>query len=65
MKRISEKQLKDGMTQLIKELHNPIVSNTEVHERQVIAKAVQLGMKYQEDKIKEGINIVFEELNKN
>ena len=28
----------------------------------MIAKAVNLGMKYQEEKIKEGINIVFEEL---
>lgn len=52
------------MTELIKELHNPIVSNTPMHERQIIAKAVQLGMKYQEAKIREGINIVFEELNK-
>ena len=52
------------MTLLVKELHNPIVSNSEVHERQIIAKAVQLGMKYQEEKIKKGINIVFEELNK-
>ena len=34
--------------------------------RSIIASAVQLGMKYQEEKIKEGINIVFEELhNKN
>ena len=52
------------MTLLVKELHNPIVSNSEVHERQIIAKAVSLGMKYQEDKIKEGIKIVFNELNK-
>ena len=52
------------MTLLVKELHNPVVSNSEVHERQIIAKAVQLGMKYQEAKIKEGINIVFEELHK-
>jgi hypothetical protein len=64
MKEFSEKQLKDGMTLLVKELHNPVVSNSEVHERQIIAKAVQLGMKYQEAKIKEGINIVFEELHK-
>lgn len=30
----------------------------------IIAKAVQLGMKYQEEKIKYGINIVFNNLNK-
>lgn len=53
------------MTELLKELHNPIVSNSVANERQIIARAVQLGMKYQEEKIKEGINIVFEELNKN
>ena len=64
MNEYSEKQLKDGMTLLVKELHNPIVSNSEVHERQIIAKAVSLGMKYQEEKIKEGIDIVFSELNK-
>lgn len=29
----------------------------------VIAKAVSVGMKYQEEKIKEGINKVFENLN--
>lgn len=28
----------------------------------ILAKAVSLGMKYQEEKIKEGINIVFENL---
>lgn len=32
--------------------------------RAIIASAVQLGMKYQEEKIKEGIDIVFGELNK-
>ena len=32
--------------------------------RSIIASAVQLGMKYQEEKIKEGIDIVFGELNK-
>ena len=30
----------------------------------VLAKAAQLGMKYQEEKIKQGIQIVFNELNK-
>lgn len=32
--------------------------------RAIIASAVQLGMKYQEDKIKAGIDIVFNELHK-
>ena len=32
--------------------------------KQIIAKAVQLGMDYQKDKIKKGIDIVFNELNK-
>ena len=30
--------------------------------RKIIAKAVQLGMQYQEEKIKSGIDIVFNEL---
>ncbi len=30
--------------------------------REIIATAVQLGMQYQEEKIKEGIEIVFNEL---
>ena len=33
-----------------------------VNMRAIIASAVQLGMKYQEDKIKAGIDIVFNEL---
>ena len=37
-------------------------SNNEKTDKTIIAKAVNLGMKYQEEKIKEGINIVFEEL---
>ncbi len=61
---ITEKQLKDTMNSLVTELHNATVSNTPVNERQVIAKAVQLGMKYQEEKIKAGIDIVFNSLNK-
>ena len=61
---MTEQQLKDNMNALISELHNPIVSNTIISDKQVIAKAVQLGMKYQEEKIKQGIQIVFNELNK-
>ena len=59
---MTEKQLKDNMNALISELHNPIVSNTIINDKQVIAKAVQLGMIYQEEKIKEGIKIVFDNL---
>ena len=47
------------MTYLEKECHN---ENPDF--KKIIAKAVNLGMKYQEDKIKAGINIVFNELNK-
>lgn len=32
--------------------------------KKIIAAAVSLGMKYQEDKIRKGIDIVFSELNK-
>lgn len=60
MKTISEKQLKDGMTYLEKECHS-----TGPDYRKIIAEAVSLGMKYQEAKIRKGITIVFEELNKN
>ena len=62
---MTESQLKSEMNKLVKELHNPIVSNTASNERVVIAKAVQLGMHYQEEMIKEGINIVFQQLHKN
>ena len=61
---MTETQLKLSMSKLIEDLHNPIVSNTGVNERQVIAKAVQLGMQYQEEKIKKGIEIFFEEIHK-
>lgn len=59
---ITEEQLKNKMTQLCSELNNPIAGNTTALHKQVIAKAVQLGMKYQEQKIWEGIQIVFNEL---
>lgn len=61
---MTETQLKLSMSKLIEDLHNPIISNTGINERQVIAKAVQLGMQYQEEKIKKGIEIVFEEIHK-
>lgn len=47
------------MTYLEKECHS-----VDADYRKIIAKAVSLGMKFQEEKIKQGIDIVFEELNK-
>lgn len=56
---MTENQLKNAMHSLWDELKK---SNNEKTDKTIIAKAVNLGMKYQEEKIKEGINIVFEEL---
>ena len=56
---MTESQLKNSMQTLFDELKK---SNNEKIDKTIIAKAVNLGMKYQEEKIKEGINIVFEEL---
>ena len=56
---MTENQLKNSMHALFDELKK---SNDEKIDKTIIAKAVNLGMKYQEEKIKEGINIVFEEL---
>ena len=56
---MNENQLKNAMHTLFDELKK---SNNEKTDKTIIAKAVNLGMKYQEEKIKEGINIVFEEL---
>lgn len=56
---MTENQLKNTMHSLFDELKK---SNNEKTDKTIIAKAVNLGMKYQEEKIKEGINIVFEEL---
>lgn len=56
---MSENELKKGMEVCYKECF------TEKRNfRKIIANAVNLGMKYQEEKIREGINIIFEELNK-
>lgn len=55
------KVLKEQLDKLLVELSN---SDGEKTNRLILAKAVQLGMKYQEQKIREGINIVFSELNK-
>jgi hypothetical protein len=61
MKEIGEKELKEGMEICYKECF------TEKRNfRKIIAKAVNLGMMYQETKIRQGIDIVFNELhNKN
>jgi len=58
---MTQNQLKIMMHNLLTELEN---SKNKKTNGKIIAKAVQLGMKYQEEKIKEGINIVFEELHK-
>lgn len=54
-------ELKIAMHKLLVELDNSTDKET---CGKIIAKAVNLGMKYQEEKIKEGIKIVFNELNK-
>ena len=53
--------LVESMKELLKE-----VEDKKLNPKIIIAKAVQLGMNYQEQKIKEGLNIVFSTLhNKN
>ena len=59
---ISEKELKIAMHALLDELEK---SQDKATDGKIIAKAVNLGMQYQEAKIKSGINIVFNELHKN
>lgn len=54
-------ELKIAMHKLLEELTHSTDKET---QGKIIAKAVNLGMKYQEEKIKEGIKIVFNELNK-
>ena len=56
---MSEKQLKEGMESCYKDCFSE-----KRNFKKIIAKAVQLGMKYQEEKIKKGIEIVFDELKK-
>ena len=56
---MTEKQFKENMTAIYKEY---IEYKNDI--KSIIAKSVQLGMQYQEEKIKEGINIVFSELHK-
>ena len=53
--------LVESMKELLKE-----AEDKKLNPKIIIAKAVQLGMNYQEQKIKEGLNIVFSTLhNKN
>lgn len=49
--------LVESMKELLKE-----VEDKKLNPKIIIAKAVQLGMNYQEQKIKEGLNIVFSTL---
>ncbi len=63
---MTDKNLRNEMNVLVGQAIriNP-TSNTKeeiTQYRQIIAKAVQLGMDYQEQKIKEGIDIVFKAL---
>ncbi len=65
---MTDKNLQNEMNVLVAQVIriNP-TSNTKeesMQYKQIIAKAVQLGMDYQKDKIKKGIDIVFNELNK-
>lgn len=65
---MTDKNLQNEMNVLVAQVIriNP-ASNTKeesMQYKQIIAKAVQLGMDYQKDKIKNGIDIVFHELNK-
>lgn len=53
--------IKEELNKLLSELNNSENART---DKAVLAKAVQLGMNYQEEKIKMGINIVFNELHK-
>ena len=56
---MTDTQLRQKMDKLFVALQK---SDNKVTDKAIIAKSVQLGMQYQEEKIKEGINIVFSEL---
>ena len=49
---------------ILKERMNSLYAQDEKTIKMIIGKAVNLGMKYQEMKIKSGIDIVFDELHK-
>ena len=65
---MTDKNLQNEMNVLVAQvIRINSASNTKeesIQYKQIIAKAVQLGMDYQKDKIKNGIDIVFHELNK-
>jgi transcription termination factor NusB len=56
---MTDNELKQKLNELVE-----IAYNQNVNIKVIIGKAVSLGMKYQEDKIKEQINILFKNLNK-
>lgn len=56
---MTKEQLSSSMDKLLDELSK---SDNKKLDKLIIAKAVQLGMQYQEELIKEGINIVFNSL---
>ena len=53
--------IKEELNKLLAELNDSENART---DKAILAKAVQLGMNYQEEKIKMGIDIVFNELHK-
>lgn len=57
---MTQDQLKKAMNAL---LTKSKIEGTD--NKKIIGEAVQLGMQYQEEKIKEGLHIVFSELHKN
>ena len=76
---MTDKDLKTGLDKLLFELYNShekkkdkiVIKNAMIADKNnyhidknVLAKAAQLRIKYQEEKIKQGIQIVFNELNK-
>ena len=56
---MTKEQLQAMMDKLLEELSN---SSSKKQDKIILAKAVQLGMQYQEEMIKDGINIVFNSL---
>lgn len=56
---MTKENLSSSMDKLLDELSK---SDNKKSDKLIIAKAVQLGMQYQEEMIKEGINIVFKAL---
>lgn len=55
---MTDNELKEIMRSLYIQL-----KSSDSDPKLILAKAVSLGMKYQEEKIKNGINVVFENLN--